>query len=161
MKKIQDKIFQDLDSFFVELKRIKSSNKKIVFTNGCFDIIHKGHVIYLEKAKELADYLIIGVNSDMSVKRLKGETRPINPVHDRMYVLASHQSVDFVIKFEDDTPLGLINIIEPDFLVKGGDYEKENIVGSGLVIGKGGQVLSLPFIKGHSTTQLENKIKNL
>ena len=161
MKKIQDKIFQDLDSFFVELKRIKSSNKKIVFTNGCFDIIHKGHVIYLEKAKELADYLIIGVNSDMSVKRLKGETRPINPVHDRMYVLASHQSVDFVIKFEDDTPLGLINIIEPDFLVKGGDYEKENIVGSGLVIEKGGQVLSLPFIKGHSTTQLEKKIKNL
>ena len=161
MKKIQDKIFQDLDSFFVELKRIKSSNKKIVFTNGCFDIIHKGHVIYLEKAKELADYLIIGVNSDMSVKRLKGETRPINPVHDRMYVLASHQSVDFVIKFEDDTPLGLINIIEPDFLVKGGDYEKENIVGSGLVIEKGGQVLSLPFVKGHSTTQLEKKIKNL
>ena len=161
MKKIQDKIFQDLDSFFVELKRIKSSNKKIVFTNGCFDIIHKGHVIYLEKAKELADYLIIGVNSDMSVKRLKGETRPINPVHDRMYVLASHQSVDFVIKFEDDTPLGLINIIEPDFLVKGGDYEKENIVGSGLVIEKGGQVLSLPFVKGHSTTQLEKKIKKL
>jgi len=161
LKKIQDKIFQDLDSFFVELKRIKSSNKKIVFTNGCFDIIHKGHVIYLEKAKELADYLIIGVNSDMSVKRLKGETRPINPVHDRMYVLASHQSVDFVIKFEDDTPLGLINIIEPDFLVKGGDYEKENIVGSGLVIEKGGQVLSLPFVKGHSTTQLEKKIKNL
>ena len=161
MRKIQDKIFQDLDSFFVELKRIKSSNKKIVFTNGCFDIIHKGHVIYLEKAKELADYLIIGVNSDTSVKRLKGETRPINPVHDRMYVLASHQSVDFVIKFEDDTPLGLITTIEPDFLVKGGDYEKENIVGGGLVIEKGGQVLSLPFVKGHSTTQLEKKIKNL
>jgi len=161
LKKIQDKIFQDLNSFFAELIRIKSSNKKIVFTNSCFDIIHKGHVIYLERAKELGDYLIVGVNSDTSVKRLKGDTRPINPSHDRMHVLASHQSVDYVVKFENDTPLELIKTIEPDFLVKGGDYSEENIVGGGLVIEKGGQVLSLPFIKGLSTTQLENKIKNL
>lgn len=142
------------------MQKIKSVGKKIVFTNGCFDILHVGHVCYLEEARNLGDYLVIGVNADASVSRLKGPSRPINPLQQRMMVLAALQSVDAVIPFSEDTPYELIKALSPDLLVKGGDWKVEDIVGSELVLAKGGQVLSLPFTEGWSTTYIEQKIKN-
>ena len=143
-----------------ELSKIKSLGKKVVFTNGCFDILHVGHVCYLEDARNLGDYLVVGVNSDDSVSRIKGPSRPINPLQQRMMVLAALQSVDAVISFSDDTPYHLIEALAPDLLVKGGDWKVEDIVGSSLVLSKGGKVLSLPFTEGWSTTSIEQKIKS-
>lgn len=133
---------------------------KLVFTNGCFDILHEGHVRYLNEASNLGDRLIVGLNADASVSRLKGPHRPINPQHSRAYVLAGLECVSAVIVFEDDTPLKLIQLIVPDVLVKGGDWEVNQIVGSDFVIQQGGQVFSLPFYNGFSTTSIEEKIKN-
>ena len=132
---------------------------KIIFTNGCFDIIHTGHIRLLEYAKSLGDYLIVGLNSDDSIKRLKGETRPINKEKDRKYILECIRFVDQVIIFEEDTPYDIIKTIMPDILVKGGDWKPDQIVGSDLVLEHGGQVLSLNFVDGYSTTQIESKIK--
>jgi len=124
----------------------------VVFTNGCFDLLHVGHVTYLATAKSMGKYLIIGVNNDASVKRLKGETRPINTVQDRMMVLAALESVDYVIPFSENTPLNLIDQLRPDVLVKGGDYTIETIVGSDLVMERGGRVEVISFVEGKSTT---------
>ncbi|PAF45419.1 D-glycero-beta-D-manno-heptose 1-phosphate adenylyltransferase [Helicobacter sp. 11S02629-2] len=129
--------------------------KKIVFTNGCFDILHVGHASYLQKAKTLGDVLVVGLNSDASVKRLKGKARPINSEYDRAYLLASLSCVDFVVVFDEDTPLKLIEALHPDVLVKGADYEGKEVVGSNIAK----EVVLLEFIKDKSTTNIINKIK--
>jgi rfaE bifunctional protein nucleotidyltransferase chain/domain len=142
-------------------EKLKSENKKVVFTNGCFDILHKGHVTYLNEAKSLGDHLIVGVNSDDSVKRLKGEDRPVTAELDRAFVLDNLKAVDDVIIFNEDTPYNLINEIIPDFLVKGGDWKEEDIIGSDIVKAGGGKVVSLKFVKGYSTTGILEKIIKL
>lgn len=145
---------------WVELKRsidnLKSEGKKIVFTNGCFDIIHVGHIRYLKEAKKLGDVLIVGLNSDSSIKRLKPD-RPINSESNRAEVLASLEMVDYVSIFEEDTPYELIRFLKPDVLVKGGDWKKEEIVGSDLVP----EVYSLMYLSGVSTTEIIKKIREL
>ena len=138
---------------------IKAERKKIVFTNGCFDLLHVGHIRYLAQAKKLGDFLIIGLNSDSSVKELKGEDRPINSFEDRATLLSAIESVDSVIMFEEQTPENLIKDIVPDILVKGGDYNIEDIVGYQTVIQNGGQVKTLSFYDGYSSTNYINKIK--
>lgn len=137
-----------------------NKDKKIVFTNGCFDIVHRGHISYLNEAKALGDLLVIGLNSDASVRTLKGPERPINNEQDRKYLLENLKAVDFVEIFNEETPLSLIKKILPSVLVKGGDWKIEQIVGSKEVLGKGGEVLSLNFIDGFSSTNIIEKIKN-
>jgi rfaE bifunctional protein nucleotidyltransferase chain/domain len=140
---------------------LKASGSTIVFTNGCFDIIHAGHVQYLEQAKQLGDILVVGLNSDSSVKRLKGNDRPVNSQQNRALVLAALESVDYVIIFEEDTPYELIKAIQPDVLVKGGDWQEDSIVGSNIVKSKGGKVISLPFWDGLSTTIIIETLGNI
>jgi len=144
-----------LDKFLSE-----NEGKRIVFTNGCFDILHRGHVTYLAEARKLGDLLIVGLNSDASVKRLKGPERPINNEADRQYVLSQLKSVDFVEIFTDDTPLELIKKINPKVLVKGGDWKIDQIVGGKEVIASGGDVFSLNFVDGYSTTNIIHKIQD-
>ena len=141
------------------INRIKVERKKIVFTNGCFDLLHVGHIRYLAQAKKLGDFLIIGLNSDSSVKELKGKDRPINSFDDRATLLSAIESVDLVIMFEEQTPENLIKDIVPDILVKGGDYNIEDIVGYQTVMQNGGQVKTLSFYDGYSSTNYINKIK--
>ncbi len=141
------------------IKDLKSQNKKIVFTNGCFDILHSGHVQYLAEAKELGDILILGLNSDSSVKRLKGKDRPINNERERAIVLSALYTISYIVVFEDDTPYKLIKYIKPDILVKGGDWKPKDIVGSDIVNSYNGEVKSLSFIDGKSTTDIINKLK--
>jgi D-beta-D-heptose 7-phosphate kinase/D-beta-D-heptose 1-phosphate adenosyltransferase len=143
------------------IKAEQEKGKKIVFTNGCFDILHRGHVTYLNQARDLGDLLIIGINSDESVKRLKGLERPVNMLEDRAYVLSALKSVDYVIPFEEDTPLDLINLIMPDILVKGGDYTIDRIVGAQEVLAHGGRVEIIPFVPGKSTSAIIDTIKTL
>lgn len=147
--------------FSIELEEFLSKNqgKKIVFTNGCFDIIHKGHVTYLNEAKKLGDLLVIGLNSDASVKRLKGSERPINNEWDRQFVMGQLKAVDFVEIFHEDTPLNLILKVKPKVLVKGGDWKIDQIVGAKEVIESGGEVFSLQFVDGYSTTSIIHKIQ--
>ena len=136
------------------LRALRASGKVVVFTNGCFDILHVGHVRYLARARRLGDALVVGVNSDRSVKSLgKGAGRPINPEKDRAEVLAALEMIDYVTIFNEDTPLELIASLEPDVLVKGGDWPVHQIVGADLVHARGGRVRSLPFEKGYSTTK--------
>lgn len=136
--------------------------RPLVFTNGCFDILHLGHVTYLAQARALGAALVVGVNSDASVKRLgKGDDRPVNTQHDRMAVLAALESVSLVVPFEEDTPLQLILACRPDVLVKGGDWPVEKIVGAREVMSWGGEVHSIPFIHQRSTTALLSKIRSL
>lgn len=137
----------------------KDQKQRLVFTNGCFDLLHPGHLNYLLEASKLGDKLLVGLNSDASVKRLKGDSRPINDESSRAAFLASLFFVDAVILFEEDTPLNLIQLIEPDILVKGGDYSIEQIVGAKEVIEKGGSVRTLDFLAGYSTTNLIHKIR--
>jgi len=132
--------------------------KRVVFTNGCFDIIHAGHVDYLEKAKKLGDILIVGLNSDSSIRRIKGKKRPIIPQDMRAKVLSSLKPVDYVVIFEEDTPERLIKAIKPDVLVKGGDWELDKIVGRDFVESYGGKVLTIPFEYNISTTKIIQKI---
>jgi D-beta-D-heptose 7-phosphate kinase/D-beta-D-heptose 1-phosphate adenosyltransferase len=134
------------------LAKARKSGKKIVFTNGCFDILHVGHVRYLKKARSLGDLLVIGLNNDASVRALKGPSRPLNGEKDRAEVLGALAFVDKIVIFSEGTPEKLIHAVRPDFLVKGGDWKKKDIVGSAFVESYGGRVLSLPFIKGFSTT---------
>ncbi|MFA6970154.1 MAG: D-glycero-beta-D-manno-heptose 1-phosphate adenylyltransferase [Gallionella sp.] len=142
--------------------RIAALPRPLVFTNGCFDVLHRGHVTYLAQARALGASLVVGVNSDASVKRQgKGTDRPINAEQDRMAVLAALESVSLVIQFDEDTPLNLILACRPDVLVKGGDWKPENIVGSTEVLGWGGTVHSIPFRHERSTTALLNKIRSL
>jgi rfaE bifunctional protein nucleotidyltransferase chain/domain len=136
-----------------------NKGKKIVFTNGCFDILHKGHVTYLNEAKKLGDLLLVGLNSDASVKRLKGPERPINNELDRQFVLSQLKAVDFVEIFDQDTPLELILKVKPTILVKGGDWKIEQIVGAKEVLASGGDVFSLNFVDGYSTTSIIHKIQ--
>ena len=141
------------------LSPIKKRGKRIVFTNGCFDILHVGHVTYLAKARAMGDLLVVGVNSDSSVRRLKGKDRPINPESDRASVLAGLESVDLVTIFDDDTPEKLITAVCPDILAKGGDWKTSDIVGGPYVISQGGKVVSIPFVDGYSTTGVIRKMK--
>jgi rfaE bifunctional protein nucleotidyltransferase chain/domain len=129
---------------------------KIVFTNGCFDILHRGHVEYLQKAKTFGDKLVVGLNSDASVRRLKGETRPIQDEKSRKIILEALRFVDEVIIFDEDTPYELIKKIQPDVLVKGADYKPEDIVGYDIVKAKGGEVRTVEFVDGHSTSKIVN-----
>lgn len=138
----------------------RNQGKRIVFTNGCFDILHRGHVAYLNEARRLGDLLIMGLNSDASVKRLKGPTRPVNQQNDRKFVLENLRSVDAVEIFEEDTPLELIKAIRPTILVKGGDWKVDQIVGGREVLSWGGEVLSLKFVDGYSTTAIINRAKS-
>jgi len=140
------------------LTRWRLFDQKIVFTNGCFDLLHYGHLHYLAAAKALGDKLIIGVNSANSVKKLKGVHRPINDDLTRYHLLASLSFVDAIIEFDTPTPYELIKIIQPNILVKGGDWQPEQIVGADLVLANGGVVKSLPFVDGYSTTNIESKI---
>lgn len=140
--------------------RLAQLDRPIVFTNGCFDILHRGHIAYLEEAAALGHSLIVGVNSDASVRRLeKGTDRPINPLEDRMAIVAALGSVSLVVPFEEDTPLELIKLVQPDHLVKGGDWTTDNIVGADLVLANGGKVHSLPFRYQRSTTDLLKRIR--
>jgi rfaE bifunctional protein nucleotidyltransferase chain/domain len=142
-----------------ELESWRDSGK-IVFTNGCFDILHLGHIDYLEKAAEKGSKLIVGLNTDTSVKKLKGPQRPLNNEYSRARILAALQFVDAVVLFEEDTPLNLIMSIIPDILVKGDDYDINNIIGADFVISKGGKVETVALVKGHSTTNLISKIQH-
>lgn len=153
IRKIQNKILpgKQLASL---IRLAQKKGQKIVFTNGCFDLIHRGHVTYLEKARQQGDILIVALNTDASVRRLKGPTRPLNPLKDRVQVVAALESVDYVTWFHQETPLKLIRALEPNVLVKGGDWKVDQIVGAQDVLQKGGKVLSITFVKGHSTTQL-------
>nr|WP_157494073.1 D-glycero-beta-D-manno-heptose 1-phosphate adenylyltransferase [Fulvivirga imtechensis] len=139
----------------------KALGEKVVFTNGCFDILHLGHIDYLEKARALGDRLVIGLNTDSSVRRLKGETRPLNNEYSRGRVLASLAFVDAVTYFDEDTPYQLIGELLPDILVKGSDYLAENVVGADIVLGNGGRVETIQLVEGYSTTNLVDKIKSL
>ena len=140
--------------------RLADLERPIVFTNGCFDILHRGHVAYLEESADLGSNLLVGVNSDASVRRLeKGGDRPINPLEDRMAIVAALGCVSLVIPFDEDTPLELIKLVQPDHLVKGGDWSTDSIVGADIVIANGGMVHSLPFQYERSTTDLLKRIR--
>ncbi|WP_456383862.1 D-glycero-beta-D-manno-heptose 1-phosphate adenylyltransferase [Persephonella sp.] len=143
-----------------KIEKWRKEGKKIVFTNGCFDIIHAGHVDYLEKAKALGDVLVVGMNSDDSVRRIKGKERPINPQEYRKRVLEALKPVDLVIVFDEDTPENLIKAVKPDVLVKGGDWSIENIVGADFVKSYGGQVTTIDFVYDISTTKIIQKARN-
>lgn len=141
------------------IENLKKDGKKVVFTNGCFDILHVGHLTYLEEAKRQGDILVVGVNSDLSVKRLKGESRPINSEKDRATLLAGLKAVDFTVIFSEDTPCELLEELKPTIHVKGGDYTKEQLPETEIVERNGGEVRILGFIEGKSTTNIVNKIK--
>jgi len=144
-----------------KLLHIRANSSKVVFTNGCFDILHAGHIDYLINARSLGSKLIVGVNDDNSVSKLKGAERPITKLADRMNMLAALQCVDIVIPFAESTPLSLIKKIQPQVLVKGGDYTVDTVVGATYVVSLGGEVRILPFKDGYSTTALIEKIKKL
>lgn len=143
------------------IQKLKTEGKSIIFTNGCFDILHSGHIDYLKKTKELGDILIIGINSDESVKKIKQQNRPINKLLDRMIVLNSIKYVDYVVPFNEETPENLIKIIKPDVLTKGGDWNKKDVVGSAFVKSYGGKTVIIPYIKGKSTTNTIKRIRDL
>lgn len=154
---LQDKILprQNVEELF---RSLRHEGKKIVFTNGCFDIMHAGHALYLEQAKGLGDVLVVGVNSDASIRRLKGPKRPIICEEQRLTMVAALESVNFVCQFEEDTPYELICDIKPDVLVKGGDWQVSEIVGADIVLANGGTVESLRFLNGISTTEIISRI---
>jgi rfaE bifunctional protein nucleotidyltransferase chain/domain len=156
---IESKI-QSNDQITQTIARWRAAGDTIVFTNGCFDLLHYGHLHYLAAARDLGNRLVVGLNSAESVRRLKGPARPINDEATRTHSLAALEMVDAVVVFEADTPLDLIERLQPDVLVKGGDWKPEQIVGSETVRSRGGQVLSLPFVEGYSTTNIEQKILN-
>lgn len=155
----KETIHKNLSANEIKNFRRDHIDKKIVFTNGCFDIMHVGHIRYLQEAAKLGDILIVGLNSDASVKRLKGDERPINCEQDRVEMLSALEFINFVAVFEEDTPLELIKQIQPDILVKGGDYSNKYVVGSNEVKAYGGKTVLIPFVKGKSTTNIINRIK--
>jgi len=140
-------------------KKWKKEGLRIVFTNGCFDLLHPGHIAYLQDAQDLGDALILGLNDDASIQRLKGASRPINPLHDRACMLSALRSVDMVVAFSEDTPLKLITNLMPDILVKGGDYTVDSIVGAKEVLSAGGEVKVISFLEGYSSTRLIQRIQ--
>ena len=147
-----------IEKLLVIRSELKQSGKRVVFTNGCFDILHAGHVDYLTKAKELGDILIVGLNSDNSVKEIKGESRPIVPEVERAYILKGLRSVDYVVLFDESTPKNLIEKIIPDVLIKGSDWAIENIVGKDVVEQNGGEVKTIDFVTTQSTTNIIQKV---
>lgn len=152
-------LFLPQEDLFLKLELIRNQ-KKIVFTNGCFDLLHIGHVKYLQQARALGDILVVGINSDSSVKKIKGPTRPLQNENDRAEILAALGCVDFTAVFSEETPLSLIQKVKPNILVKGGDWKISEIVGSDFVLAYGGDVRSLQFVEGRSTTHLVEKAKN-
>ncbi|WP_116545022.1 D-glycero-beta-D-manno-heptose 1-phosphate adenylyltransferase [Pontibacter virosus] len=155
----KDKILS-LPDLQVQVQAWHNQGQKIVFTNGCFDILHLGHVDYLEKARQLGDKLVLGLNTDASISRIKGPSRPLQDEMSRARVMASLLFVDAVVFFDEDTPLELIKAVQPDILVKGDDYTIENIVGQDVVTARGGEVKTVPLVKGYSTTNVVKKIEN-
>lgn len=153
-----DKIFS-LPQLQEQVQQWRIQGRKIVFTNGCFDLLHLGHVDYLEKAKQLGDKLVLGLNTDASISRIKGPSRPLQDEMSRARIMASLLFIDAVVLFDDDTPLELIKAVQPDILVKGDDYAVEQIVGHEVVTARGGEVKTVPLVKGYSTTNIVNKIK--
>ena len=158
LKKIENKIFT-INDLKVKTERWKSLGNQIVFTNGCFDIIHQGHIEVLSKSADLGEKLIVGLNSDKSIKKLKGKDRPIKDEHSRAMLLASFYFVDAVILFSEDTPIRLIRELKPDILAKGGDYKIEKIAGHKIIQETGGEVKLIPFVEGYSSTQIIKNIK--
>ncbi|HNX37944.1 MAG TPA: D-glycero-beta-D-manno-heptose 1-phosphate adenylyltransferase [Candidatus Cloacimonadota bacterium] len=154
---IEDKL-KSFETVLEELSLHRAEGKKIVFTNGCFDILHAGHAMYLEAAKAEGDILVVGINSDESVRRLKGKSRPVIRLDDRMTMLAALESTDHIISFDDDTPLELIKALQPDVLVKGGDWNLNSIVGADIVTKRGGKVSNIYFKEGISTSMIIKKI---
>ena len=152
------KLLEDLKVIAAEAR---DDGKSVVFTNGCFDLLHRGHVHLLREAKACGDLLIAGLNSDQSVKQIKGPTRPVLPELDRSELLAAMEMVDYVVLFDEPDPYELVSAIRPDVLVKGGDWSNEKIIGAGLVKEAGGRVAVIPYIKGFSTTEIIERIKNL
>ncbi len=142
------------------MQQWRNEKRRIVFTNGCFDLLHPGHIDYLQKARALGDVLVIGLNDDASVRGLKGENRPVNCTEDRACMLTALRCVDMVVPFSEPTPLNLIKALKPDVLVKGGDYREENIVGAREVRDNGGEVVVMPFIEGFSSSALIQRIVN-
>ena len=159
LKKINNKIF-DLQLLMKKIEKWRSENKKIVFTNGCFDLIHLGHIEILARSADYGDKLIIGVNSDLSIKKLKGENRPIIEESSRIRQLSALEFVDAVVLFDEETPIKLIESIKPNVITKGGDYKAKNVVGNEVVSQKNGEVVIIPLTRGYSTTSILNKIKN-
>ncbi|HED07584.1 MAG TPA: D-glycero-beta-D-manno-heptose 1-phosphate adenylyltransferase [Ignavibacteria bacterium] len=149
---------KSLDEILLLRKDFRSANKKVVFTNGCFDIIHAGHIDYLNKAKDLGDVLIVGVNSDISVKKIKDSKRPIIPEKERIIIVANLKPVDYVILFDEETPENLISKIIPDILVKGADWDIDKIVGKDIVLKNGGEVKSIEFVIQQSTSKIIESI---
>ncbi len=143
------------------VEQLKRKGKKIGFTNGCFDILHAGHVLYLERSKSLVDILVLGLNSDNSIKRIKGARRPINGERDRAIVVAGLESVDWVVIFDDDTPIKLIELVKPDVLIKGADWKDKGIVGGDFVKSYGGRVEFVGLYEGRSTTSVIEKIRRV
>lgn len=154
MEKLIEK--ENLDNI---IKKLKSENKKIVFTNGCFDILHAGHVRYLKESKKFGDILIVGLNSDVSVKKIKGESRPINPEMDRAEVLAGLEAVSYIVLFDETSPVKLLEEIEPDIYTKGADYTVETLPEAKTVLSYGGKIEFIKFLEGRSTTKIIDKIK--
>jgi D-beta-D-heptose 7-phosphate kinase/D-beta-D-heptose 1-phosphate adenosyltransferase len=144
-----------LPDLLAKLEEDRAKGKKLIFTNGCFDILHRGHVAYLRAAKALGDRLVIGLNTDASVRRLKGDHRPINSENDRAFMLESLRCVDYIVKFDEDTPYQILSRIKPDILVKGGDYNVEEVAGRKFA----GKVQLIKFVEGYSTTKTIKKIK--
>jgi rfaE bifunctional protein nucleotidyltransferase chain/domain len=161
IKEITGKIFLSKQDFQPLLQKWKNQNRKIVFTNGCFDILHRGHADYLARAASLGDVLVTGLNTDQSVRRLKGNARPVTDEYSRAFMMASFMFVDAVILFDEDTPFNLISFIEPDVLVKGSDYDKKDIVGADIVQAKGGTVATIDFLPGFSTSSIIRKIREI
>jgi rfaE bifunctional protein nucleotidyltransferase chain/domain len=160
LKKIKSKIILSKGDLNDLVRELSNPNKKVVFTNGCFDILHRGHIEYLSKAKDLGDVLVIGLNTDDSVSRLKGPHRPLQDEVSRAHIMAALEFVDYVVYFNEDTPYELIKKVQPDVLVKGADYKIEDIVGYDIVMAKGGTVETIDFLPGYSTSAIEAKIKN-
>lgn len=161
LKVVNQRLFSNLEDLKVQRARWRENKKRVVFTNGCFDLLHLGHLAYLSQARSLGDILIVGLNSDSSVRKIKGTQRPVKAQDERSLHLAALSFVDAVIVFEEETPAELIAALEPDILVKGGDYRPDEVVGKDLVESLGGQVTILPFVSGYSTTNLIQKIQSL
>ncbi|MEW6535793.1 MAG: D-glycero-beta-D-manno-heptose 1-phosphate adenylyltransferase [Candidatus Auribacterota bacterium] len=153
-----DKIISDRNALAAILAELKSNNKKIVFTNGCFDLIHVGHIRYLQECKNNGDLLVVGINTDHSVRINKGDTRPVLPLADRAEIIAALEMVDFVVPFDEKTPFETIRILQPNILIKGGDYTLDTIVGKDDVISWGGEVLTIPLIEGKSTSSIIDRV---
>lgn len=153
-------IINDWNELKVKLDSEKKNGKKIVFTNGCFDIIHPGHVSYLKASKELGDILLVALNSDASVQKLKGKTRPVNKIDDRSIVMDALKPVDYVTEFPQDTPFEIISKIIPDIITKGGDYKPEEVVGADIVKNNGGRVEIINFVEGKSTSNIIQKMNS-